>query len=126
FADETADDGYRGTSLGLRGGLQLGEALLLDGRFLQADGENEFDGSWTNRSRTRQRVAGARLQHAPEDGPLALTLALARNQDRSDDFHDELQRASFQTRRDSASLQADATLAARHLLSLGVAHHNDR
>ena len=126
FADEPDDDGYRNTSLGLRGGLQLGEALLLDGRFLQADGENEFDGSWTNRSRTRQRVAGARLQHAPEDGPLALTLALARNQDRSDDFHDELQRASFQTRRDSASLQADATLAAGHLLSLGVDHHNDR
>src|SRR5690606_24659502 len=126
FADEPDEDGYRNTSLGLRGGLRLAEALVLDGRFLQADGENEFDGSWTNRSRTRQRVAGARLQHAPDGGRLALTLALARNQDRSDDFHDDEHRTSFQTRRDSASAQADVELAAGHLLSLGLDHHDDR
>lgn len=126
FADEPDEDGYRNTSLNLRGGMRLGDALVLDGRFLQADGENEFDGSWTNRSRVRQRIAGARLQHAPEQGRVTTTLALARNVDRSDDFHDDEPRASFQTRRDSASLQADVQLADAHLLSLGVDHLEDR
>ncbi len=126
FADEPDDDGYRNTSLNLHGGVRLGESLSLDGRFLQADGDNEFDGSWTNRSRTRQRVIGGRLLHAPEDGRMVLTLALARNQDRSDDFHDDTLRTSFQTRRDSASLQADVKLAQAHLLSVGIDHGNDQ
>jgi vitamin B12 transporter len=126
FADEPDADGYRNTSINLRGGYRFGEALVLDGQFLQADAENEFDGSWTNRSRTRQQVTGARLRHAPEDGRLALTFALARNVDRSDDFLDTMPRSDFQTRRNSASAQADLQLAADHLLSAGVDHSNDR
>jgi len=39
FADEPDDDGARNVSLGLRGGMRLGEAFELEGSFLQADGD---------------------------------------------------------------------------------------
>lgn len=126
FADEPDDDGYRNVSIGLRGGAQLGEATELDGSFLQADGENAFDGSWTNRSRVRQQVSGLRLRHAPRQGRLELSAALGRNQDRSDDYQGQELRSAFITRRDSASLQADLELRAGHLLTTGIDHQRDR
>ncbi|MDH7453784.1 TonB-dependent receptor [Luteimonas composti] len=126
FADEPDDDGYRNVSIGLRGGAQLGEATELDGSFLQADGENAFDGSWTNRSRVRQQVSGLRLRHAPRQGRLELSAALGRNQDRSDDYQGQELRSAFLTRRDSASLQADLELRAGHLLTTGIDHQRDR
>jgi vitamin B12 transporter len=126
FADEPDDDGYRNVSLGLRGGWRLGQALELDGNFLQADGENEFDGSWTNRSKVRQQLGGLRLRHAPDGGRLELVAALGRAQDRSDDYQGEELRSAFTTRRDTASLQADLQLREGHLLSAGLDHLRDR
>ena len=126
FADEPDDDGYRNVSLGLRGGVRLGESVEVEGNFMQADGDTEFDGSWTNRSEIRQQVAGLRLRHAPKGGRLELGAALARNQDRSDDYQGEQLRSAFTTRRDSASVQADLQLRQGHLLSAGIDHLRDR
>src|SRR5690606_24018598 len=63
FTDEPDEDGYRNVSLSMRGGLQLGEALSVEGSFLNAAGDSEFDGSWTNRSETLQQVAGGQLRY---------------------------------------------------------------
>lgn len=125
FADEPDDDGYRNVSLSLRGGYRFGEATSLEAHLLDAAGETEFDGSWTNRSRVLQRVAGLRLRHAPRDARLGLSLALSRNTDRSDDYQGQALRSAFQTRRDSVSAQADLRLATGHQLSLGVDHTGD-
>ncbi|MGY1410557.1 TonB-dependent receptor domain-containing protein [Luteimonas sp. A611] len=126
FADEPDDDGYRNVSLGLRGGVQMGEAFELEGSFLQADGDTEFDGSWTNRSEVRQQVSALQLRHAPQGGRLELTAALGRSQDRSDDYQAEELRSAFVTRRDSASLQGDLQLRPGHLLTAGVDHLDDQ
>jgi len=126
WTDEPDDDGYRNVSLNLRGGYRIGDAMTLEGRFLDAAGDNEFDGSWTNRSKTRQQVTGAQLRYAPEGGRLGLTASLGRAKDRSDDSHDGEFRSTFATRRDSASVQADVQLAQAHQLSLGVDYSNDR
>lgn len=126
FTDEPDDDGYRNVSLNLRGGLQLTDALSVEGNFLNADGENEFDGSWTNRSETLQQVAGGQLRYAPRDGRLAVTAAVGRSKDRSDDYQGDTFMSTFDTRRDSASLQADMRLAPQHLLSVGIDHSDDR
>jgi len=126
YADEPDDDGYRNVSLNLRGGLRLTEALTLEGNLLDAQGENEYDGSWTNRSRTLQQVAGAQLRYAPAGGRVALAAAAGRSKDRSDDYQGDTFMSRFHTRRDSVSLQGDVTLAAGHLLSLGIDHASDR
>jgi vitamin B12 transporter len=126
FTDEPDRDGYRNVSFNLRGGLRLGEALDIEGSFLDAAGENAFDGSWSNRSQTLQQAASLQLRHAPVGGRLALHATLGRSRDRSRDDHDGDFRSLFDTRRDSASLQADLRVTPGHRLSLGVDHSNDR
>ncbi|MGO1542044.1 MAG: TonB-dependent vitamin B12 receptor [Luteimonas sp.] len=126
WVDEPDDDGYRNVSVTMHGGLHLTDALTIEGNFLNADGENEYDGSWTNRSKVQQQVAGTQMRYAPEDGRVALTAAIGRSKDKSDDYHEDTHMSTFDTRRDSASVQADVRLAPTHLLSIGVDYSNDR
>jgi vitamin B12 transporter len=124
FADEPDADGYRNVSLSLRGGLELADTLTLEGHFLNADGDNEYDGSifGGNETETTQRVVGSKLTWTPGDR-LKLTAQAGRAADQSDAyFRDAGVRTyvnTFDTRRDTASLQADFTLAEGQLLSAG-------
>ena len=124
FTDEPDDDGYRNLSLALRGGVKLADAWTLEGNFLNADGESEFDGSFTNRSETVQQVLGGKLRYAPSE-KLNVVLNVGRNQDKSDDFLDEAYMGRFETVRDQASLQADFALAEGHLLTAGLDWQQD-
>ncbi|MGY1458717.1 TonB-dependent receptor domain-containing protein [Luteimonas sp. A534] len=126
FTDEPDDDGYRSASVTMRGGLHVTDALAVEGSFLDASGENEYDGSWTNRSKTQQQVTGAQLRYAPEGGRLGVTAAVGRSKDTSDDYQGDTFVSTFDTRRDTASVQADVQLAPAHLLSMGVDYSNDR
>ena len=125
FADEPDDDGNRNVSLNLRGGVRLADGFTLEGSFLDTAGDTEYDGSWINRSDTRQQVAGVQLRHAPADGRLVIGAALGRAKDRSDDYHGDTLMSTFITRRDSASVQADLQLLPTHLLSAGIDHSSD-
>ncbi len=124
FTDEPDRDGYRNVSMNLRGGYRFTDALRAEANFLDARGDNEYDGSWTNRSKVRQQIAGAKLAFVPSDR-FNLTASAGRNRDDSDDFHDAIQASYFNTRRDQAALQADVALAAGQLLSLGADWQRD-
>ncbi len=124
FTDEADRDGYRNVSLNVRGGLRFGEAWTLEGNFLNADGENEYDGSFVNRSETLQQVIGGKLRYAPSE-KLNVVLSVGRNKDHSDDYLDEVSMGFFQTRRDMASLQADFGLAEGQLLTAGLDWQDD-
>ncbi|MEN1926655.1 TonB-dependent vitamin B12 receptor [Luteimonas sp. MJ293] len=126
FTDEPDEDGYRNASVTMRAGLHITDTLTVEGNFLNASGENEYDGSWTNRSKVQQQVAGAQMRYAPEGGSFGLTAAVGRSTDKSDDYHENTFMSTFDTRRDSASVQADVQLAQAHLLSIGVDYSNDR
>jgi len=124
FTDEPDADGYRNASVSLRGGFELTEALTLEGHLLQADADNEYDGSvfGGNETETTQRVAGGKLTWTPDE---RVTLAVQAG--RAADFSDAYFRANgvrsyvntFDTRRDTASVQADYALSDAHLLTLG-------
>lgn len=124
FTDEPDRDGYRNVSLNMRGGLRFGNAWTLEGNFLNADGKNEFDGSFTNRSETLQQVIGGKVRYAPSD-TLNVVLSVGRNKDQSDDYLDEMFMGFFQTRRDLASLQTDFGLAEGQLLTAGLDWQDD-
>lgn len=124
FTDEPDRDGYRNLSLNVRGGLRFGNAWTLEGNFLNADGESEFDGSFTNRSETLQQVIGGKLRYAPSER-LNVVLSVGRNKDHSDDYRNEVFMGFFQTRRDLASLQADFGLAEGQLLTAGLDWQDD-
>lgn len=131
FVDEPDRDGYRNTSINLRGGLALTPALGIDAHLLHADARNAFDGSiyGGNEAENLQRIVGTRLQWDAGDR-LRITAQLGRANDESENFYADAgaPRAAvgrFDTERDTASLQADIDLATAQRLSLGVDWQRD-
>ncbi|MCP1582760.1 TonB-dependent vitamin B12 receptor [Pseudoxanthomonas mexicana] len=125
FTDEPDRDGYRNTSATLRGGYSFTDTLALEASALRAEGKSEFDGSFTNHSETVQQVLGTKLRYTPSD-KVNLLLSLGRNDDKSDDFHDDVKSGYFQTRRYVASAQGDFSVAANQLLTAGIDWQDDR
>ena len=125
-AEEPDRDGYRNRSLNLRGGVELADGLTLEGNALHADAFNEYDGSsfGGNEADTVQQVAGGKLTYTPSD-VVTVTAQAGRNDDKSKNYYRDAATGTradvsrFDTRRDTASLQADFGLAPTQRVSLG-------
>jgi vitamin B12 transporter len=130
FVDEPDLDGYRNSSLNLRGGVHASDTLELQANALRAESRNEFDGgeSGGNVARNVQQVLGAKLAWTPSDR-VDVSARIGRNDDRSENFfHDDSgdrRVGNFGTSRKTASLQADVKLDARNLLSAGADWQRD-
>lgn len=126
FVDEPDLDGYRNVSVSLRGGFHLSDSLTVQGQFLNADARNEFDGSiWSgNEAENTQRVFASRLDWKASER-LSITAQAGRAHDKSDNyFADESTGtrsfvSTFDTRRDTASAQADFTVAEGQRVAVG-------
>jgi vitamin B12 transporter len=124
FADEPDRDGYRNVSVSLRGGFDFSDTLAVEGHFLNADADNEYDGSTFggNETETAQRVGGAKLTWTPSQRT-KVSLQAGRAWDESDAyFRDAGVRTyvnTFDTQRDTASVQADFALGEGQLLTAG-------
>ncbi|MEN4905167.1 TonB-dependent vitamin B12 receptor [Luteimonas sp. TWI1437] len=126
FVEEPDRDGYRNRSLNLRAGVQLTDALRLEGHALHADAFNQFDGSLFggNEADIVQQVAGGTLTYAPSD-VVRLTAQAGRAYDKSSTSFRDADTGTrshvgrIDTRRDTASVQADFGLAPTQGLSLG-------
>ncbi len=131
FADEPDRDGYRNTSYNLRGGVALGDSAKLEAHALDVDSFNEYDGSifGGNEAENRQQVYGARLDW-DAGNRVKLTTQAGRTRDRSENFFaSEGSRtfaSEFDTRRDTASIQADLALAQGQQLTGGADWQEDR
>lgn len=132
FVDEPDRDGYRNRSFNLRGGVELAEGLTLEGNALHADAFNEFDGSifGGNEADIVQQVAGGTLVYAPSTD-VRLTAQAGRAYDKSTTFFRDADTGTrsdvgrIDTRRDTASLQADMGLTDAQDLSLGFDWQSD-
>ena len=112
-------DGYRNRSLSLRGGVDVTDALAFEGHALRAEGHNDFDGDFTDNSDVVQQVVGGSARWQATDA-FKLQLTAGRNVDASDQFLGGTAMGFFSTDRDSATLQADVSLAPKQLLTLGL------
>ncbi len=112
-------DGYASDSLSLRAGTDLGDTLSLDGHVLRAEGQNDYDGDFVDRSETVQQVVGATMRWRPSDA-VAVALVGGRNLDASDDSLRGVPSGNFATTRDTASLQGDFTLDPRQVVTVGL------
>ena len=112
-------DGYRNASASLRADFAPSEAWQLEARAMHADGHNAYDGDYVDSSDIVQRVVGASVRWTPT-ASLQFKLAAGRNSDLSDNHLLGSYANGFDTFRDSASLQADATLAQGHVLTAGI------
>lgn len=133
FADEPDRDGYRNTSINVRGGYALTETLSLEGHVLNADSFNEYDGSifGGNEADNRQQVYGTKLAWAASD-TFRLTAQVGRNRDEADNYFADAAAgtrsfaSAFDTRRDTASVQGDFTIAEGQQITAGADWQNDK
>jgi vitamin B12 transporter len=112
-------DGYEKDALSLRGGFNFNEQWSLEGHALRNEGDNEFDGDFTDRSETVQQVIGGKLRWRPSER-VDLHLTAGRNKDESDNFLGDVFLDTFSTNRDSATLQGDFGIAQDQLLTVGL------
>src|SRR5690606_29718664 len=127
YADEPDRDGYRNRSVGLRGGVDLTDTLALEANALRAESSNEYDGTLFGGNETEnvQQVVGGKLAFNPTS-TFGLTAQVGRSYDKSDTYfadHNAGTRdyvGAIDTRRDSASVQADVGVSDGHLISVGV------
>ncbi|NCT88823.1 TonB-dependent vitamin B12 receptor [Stenotrophomonas acidaminiphila] len=124
YVDEPDRDGYRNASLNVRGGYALSETLDVEGHMLDAASRNQYDGSIYsgNEADNQQRVYGGKLRWAPGDA-FRLSAQIGRNDDQADSYYVQAGTRSFvstfDTRRDTASVQGDFLFAEGHQLSVG-------
>ncbi len=125
FTNEPDDDGYRNTALSLRGGYRFAPGSELELHAMRAQGEVEFDGSFQNQSDSIQQVVGAGYAHRFSDA-WRMKLNVGQGRDDLDSFKDGVYKSTFNTRRNSASLQNDVELGRNQLLTLGLDWLEDR
>lgn len=130
YVEEPDRDGYRNTSINLRGGYALTDTLSLEGHMLNAGSFNEYDGSifGGNEANNRQQVYGAKLAWVASDA-FRLTAQVGRNRDEADSYFAANGRRTFantfDTRRDTASVQGDFTFAEGQQITAGADWQND-
>jgi len=124
FTNEPDNDGYRNTAFTLRGGYRFAPGSELDLHVLRAQGDNEFDGKFQNQSESVQQVIGAGVTHRFND-VWRVKLSAGQGRDESDNFKNGVYSSTFNTRRNSASMQNDFSLGRDHLLTLGLDRQED-
>jgi len=124
FTYDPDHDGYSNTSGSARAGYRFDNGTEIEANFLQAAGDNHYDGSFNNRSDVTQQVIGGKLRFAPMSF-WETTLRAGSSADFSNDYLGSVFVSRFDTRRITASLQNDFTLAKDHLLTAGFDYYVD-
>jgi len=119
FTDEPDRDAYRNKNLSASGGYRWDDGAELTGTWLRSLGEIHFDGSYQNRSRTLQQVAGSSFSFNPLEA-WKTTLSVGQNLDRYDNYENRDFVGYIYSRRNQASWQNDLSVASNQLLTLGV------
>lgn len=124
FTIEPDDDGFRSTAGSARVGYAFGEIADLEVSTLYSQGYTEYDGFF-NQGRFRQSAPTAKLRVTPGDA-FAITLLGGVTADKLDNFDNNAQLLSrYETKKHSASLQADWSLSDAHRVSFGVDYLRD-
>jgi vitamin B12 transporter len=125
--DEPDKDGYRNSSLGLRGGYLFDNGVTADFNALLANSASKSDGSIFagNETKAAQQVLGGSAQFAAAE-QWHMTLRGGRSQDNSDLFFNGLYIDRYNTQRDSMTWQNDIALDSQQLISAGLDYQQDR
>ncbi|MGB5733908.1 MAG: TonB-dependent receptor, partial [Thiohalocapsa sp.] len=122
--DEPDKDGYTNQGVSASAGYEFNDRIGLGLNYFLAESDVEFDGAFTNESRNRQQVLGAKLNLRPVDN-WDMTLAAGRSWDDQSNYKDGTFYSDFDTQRDTLSWQNDIAIGEQHLATLGVDYQKD-
>ncbi len=118
------DDGYNNLSVAARAGHRFGKDATLDGFFLRAAGETEFDAFDVNKTEFVEQVAGGWASYSPFEF-WKTALRLGGSLDGSDQFTPSGAFFSrFDTRQFQVSWQNDFPITPDHLVTAGMDFYN--
>ena len=121
---ETDEDGYNNTSIGVNVSHQYANGTELQANIMHAEGDTEYDGSWSNNSDFIQQTASLKLSHNITDTWYSsLTLGSIKDEDHS--FLGNTHASLFITKRKQASWQNDLAINDNNLITLGVDYQFD-
>lgn len=124
FTIEPDKDGYDNTAGSVRLGHEFTNGLKIEANFLQAVGDNAYDGDFGNESEFVQQVLGGSIKYSPLDF-WDISLRAGRSQDQSDTFSNGVYRSTFDTDKVHFTWQNDFSVHDDHLISLGLDFYND-
>ncbi len=122
---ETDKDGFDNTSFSVHGGHRFENGATVELSVLRADGSTEFDGGYQNETDFKQQVISAKVA-APVSDNITLSAQVGQSRDEQDSFKDGSYRGTFDTQRDTLTLQADTRLGEYGSVTLGVDHQKDK
>lgn len=122
---EADKDGYKNNSFSLRAGNRFENGINAEAGVMQAQGESEFDGQYQNANHFKQQVIHGKFS-APIGSSTTLTAQLGHSLDKQDSYKDSVFKERFQTKRSSATLQADMQLGAAGNVTAGLDQIKDK
>ncbi|MBQ1783585.1 MAG: TonB-dependent vitamin B12 receptor [Gammaproteobacteria bacterium] len=125
YADEPDKDGNRYVSGQLRAGYHFSDRASLELNALRTDSDTDYDGTYTNESKTREQTLSLLGRYAP-NARWDSSLLLAESRDESDNYLNGTYGSSTNTKRYLMSWQNDWHLREQDLLTLGVDWQDDR
>lgn len=125
YTIEPDKDGYRNLSGQVRLGWRFAGGNEAQVNALRTTGDNRYDGSTSNESKTAQDIVGASLNLNILPFWLA-KFQLGQSQDDSDNYLNGVYKSRFDTRRNSASWQNNFSLNAKQTLTAGIDWQRDQ
>lgn len=124
---ELDEDGYKFTSIAIRGQQKINEDLSVDWLFSNSEGENEFDGSYQNNSDLTGHAWLVRANYASEfsDVKNNTVFSVGQNRDSSESFLEFESKGIFETRRDQFSLINNSQFSNEFQVNMGVDFYQD-
>ncbi len=118
-------DGYARDSVALRAGHRFANGTDVDVSLLQAQGGNDYDGSFGNQSDFVQQAVSGKLRHTIGD-KVVVTAQLGQAKDENDNFKDGTFKSRFNTSRATAAVQADVQVTPDAAMTIGVDQQRDK
>ncbi len=125
FANQPDADGYRSNNGLLNLGYRWDNGAKVTGNLLHNKSDVEFDGSFQNRSRHVQQVAGLALE-VPILRAWTMRVGAGQNLDKATNYENNVYVGFLDSTRNHASWKNTITLAPRQQLVAGVDVENDR
>ena len=125
FTFEDDLDGYENLSLQTSLAGRLNDRSAFSVSYLASDGENEFDGSYSNETDFFLDVLGANLDFTATDD-VAMKFSAGQSRDQQNMFKDGKPGDRFDSTRTSLSWQNDVSVMLQNLVTVGVDFLNDK